>query len=1018
MNQLIGLIPVYSNFVLAIEMNDKLQDNITAQINANNHGIKWAESFLKGAAQKETKRSLIQNRINLRRIQYASTVNAGAAIFGASQVGKSYMSNYLLATETAPTRIFDSKGCSVGFLSSVNPTGNGKEATALITRFSTNNLCGANHDYPYQVIMLSPIDIVLVIVDSYFNDIDGQIVPDKEQIVEEINRLSEKYNSHDTAQDIINIDSIYEIMEYFTGSYLSKRPDFKENLIATGYFENLGNIISSIPVDDWVNVFGFFWGHHPVLSEIFVRLIKTAKKLNFSQKAYVSFDAINKEEGTILHVDRLYELVGIDNLTEETISTLEVAKVKYINVLTGDGNVVRNIPKDAFCAIAQEVDFTIADPTNPLSAKEIESTKPMLSKMDVLDFPGARSREEIPVSNLGYESAVTMIVRGKVAYLFNKYSAQYLISSLLFCQDERQAEVKSLPKLVGGWVERTVGSTVQERTSFLDGSGGVSPLLMIATKFNNYLKKDDSIMNGNREQAYYQMLVRWKRFASAIRNVAHIKGAEDSWFDQWTTSSAFPAIFPLRAFLYSQYDGLYNGYQEKNDVIISHENSKSDDFLSYCSELESSFLDSGLDFIQSHFDNPKKTWDSVTGVGQDGSIPILEYLKGVADKMSNMRNLLFKRVLQTSFVSMVSILVRYYHDDNAAAELGKQRKAASRIRMSMNVLFGKDKNFFSDFINALVIDEANLHDVVLDTINAVEVVEETDNDSLFAIRESAGIDFNDSYEINLQRLMSLNVCDTEEELETELESYGLTIEQVISPYKAKNLSIMIAEAIESKWKESNLDPESYSSFVLRGMKEELLISFLDNMGALFSKKVNFTDKMAERIHPYVSGASSLDDLADMIADMCAHMVNKFVTSMGAAFFSDEDWQAISNTKEQMKLNIPLHRDAFEKCVFDNKTVKNSLPELFNAFDIADVKSNSNRINQTSHMSNWVEFQQWIDLMEISFIATIGIPTYDVEMNDALRNIIQKYIFDVPALRKNVESDKNLTSLVTLKLSAS
>lgn len=999
-------------------MSYTLQENIVAQISANDHGIKWAERFLKGSSQKETKRSLIRNRINLKRIQYASLVNAGAAIFGASQVGKSYMSNYLLATETAPTRIYDSKGGSVGFLSSINPTGNGKEATALITRFSTKNLCGANSEYPYQVVMLSPIDIVLVIVDSYFNDIDGQIVPDKDKISEELVRLNEKYQGKEKVQNIITIDSIYEIMEYFDGGYLSKRPDFRENLLATGYFENLGNIIESIPVEDWDNVFGFFWGHHQVLSEIFVKLIKTAKKLNFSKKSYVSFDALNKEEGTILHVDRLYELVGIDNLTEETMSTLEIARVKYINVLTEDGNVVRNIPKDAFCAIAQEVDFTIADPTNPLSAKEIEASKPMLAKMDVLDFPGARSREEIPVANLGYETAVTMIVRGKVAYLFNKYSAQYLISALLFCQDERQAEVKSLPKLVGGWVERTVGTNMQERTAFLDSVGGVSPLLMIATKFNNYLKKDDSIMKANREQAYYQMLIRWKRFASAIRNVAHIKGSEDSWFDQWTVKSAFPAIFPLRAFLYSQYDGLYDGYEEQNDIIISHEKSKSENFETYFGELESSFLDTELDFIQSHFVNPKLTWDSVTEAGHDGSLPILDYLKDVADKMSNMRTLLFKRVLQCSFNSLVNSLIRYYHDDNAAAELEKQRKTASRIRLSMNILFGKDKDFFSDFINQLVIDEANLHDVVLDTINAVEVVEETDNDALFAIRESAGIDFNDSYDNNLKKLMEDIACDSVDNLENELGEYGLTIEQVISPYKAKNLSMMIAEAIELRWKENNLDSESYSSFSARGLKEAQLMSLLDNMGALFSKKINVAEKMAERIHPFVSGASSLDDLADMIADICAHMINKFVTSMGAAFYSDADWEAISNTKEQMNLTVSLHRDVFEKTQFDNRAIKESLAELFNAFDAADVKSPAKRSGHGSHMSNWVEFQQWMDLMEISFLATIGIPTYDVEMNDALRNVIQRYILDVAALHKSVESDKELITMATLNLSMS
>ena len=152
-------------------MSNILQDNIVAQITANNHGIKWAERFLKGTSQKETKRS--------------------------------YLSNYLLASKNAPTQIYDSKGGSVGFLSSINPDGNGKEATALITRFSTNNLCGANSEYPYKVAMLSPIDIVLVIVDSYFNDIDGQIVPDKEKITDEIVRLKEKYQGKETSQDIL-----------------------------------------------------------------------------------------------------------------------------------------------------------------------------------------------------------------------------------------------------------------------------------------------------------------------------------------------------------------------------------------------------------------------------------------------------------------------------------------------------------------------------------------------------------------------------------------------------------------------------------------------------------------------------------------------------------------------------------------------------------------------------------------------------------------------------------------------
>lgn len=1014
---------------------EKLQQNINAQFDANNAGLLWAKSHLKGISLSGVKRDLLQNKITLSYIGNASQVKPGIALFGASQVGKSYLSNYLLATDSHPLYVYDNTGNSVGFLNTIDPNGNGKEATAFVTRFSLDSTCGPNPNYPYRVKLLRPIEIIMILVDGYFNDIKGQIVSTKEEIEEEKKRLFSKYSTASNSNVIISAEDICELRNYFTTRYLSQRPDFCENLERCNYFATLDTIADKLTATNLTDVFGFLWGYNPIIDEVLNSVVEVYEKIKFSTEVHVSLDALKREDGTILHVDRIYEFVGREKLSIGMQNKFEPAKVKEMSVLLGDGTIAFNIKKSHFCMIAKEVAFSVVNNEDQAQIAEMEKAKPFLKKMDILDFPGARSRKEILASGFNYDGLVIMLVRGKVAFLFNKYSHQYLISSLIFCQDESQDNITSLPRLIDGWVRDNIGANIAERSQLMKMTKGISPLIMVATKFNRYLQQANKLTISDSTRRKEEMMNIWVRMASALSGAAVIAGSTDSWFDNWTNDSPFKVIFPLRGYKFST--ELYEGYTEIDDKITGDEEKMTHHFAEIYNDLKKTFVDTRSEFIQLHINDAEYLWNEVTGVNADGSKPILEYLETVAAEINSMRKDMFARLLQGTFKQFIVTLLKYYHDDNAIAELEKQRKAASRIRLSMNILFGKDKDFFSDFINKLTIDEANLHDVVLDTINAIEIVEETDNDALFAIRESADIDFNDSYDANLQRLMSEIACDTIEELETELGNYGLTVEKVISPYKVKNLSIMIAEAIETKWRETNLNPETYATFVSRGMKESQLISILDNMGALFSKKVYVTEKMAERIHPHILGASSLDDLADMIADICAHMINVFISSMGATYYTKEDWESLKQTKEQLNLPISLHYEDFVKasfeegnpneekkksnCIkvsFNSEEIKNSLPNLFNAFDIADIKATHKQVRPTSYMSNWIEFQQWIDLMETSFIATIGIPTYNVEMNDALRNIIQKYILDAPALRKNAESDKNLTSLVTLKISES
>ena len=979
--------------------------NIIAQLEANAQALRWSRQYLKGGTLHEACRNFINNRLQLRRLQYASSQKAGAAIFGISQVGKSYMTNYLLSTKDSPVKVYDTEGNGTAFLAHIDPMGNGREATALISRFSTSNLCGGNTNYPVRVRMMSLSDLVLVLVDSFYNDLTGHIVPNSEEIKKEIDRLQSKYGSLPTVQLHVGEEDIYELQEYFSSDLMRSCPDFHRDLVKEGYFETLSQIIEKIPTEDWSNVFGYLWLHNPIMTDVFVRLLVTLQKIEFSTTCYINIKALLNSKGTILHVDRIFELFNVENISGGNGSfTIEKASEPFMNVLTDKDHEINHIEKSAFCALAMEVGFTIANPAVPSHKQNLENEKPFLDTLDILDFPGARSREEIAIANLNKETASQMVIRGKVAYLFNKYSRQHLISTLLLCQDDRQAEVKTVPRLINTWVENAIGRTVEERTQFIRESK-VSPLFVIATKFNNYLKKDYGGMD------YDKMLKKWINLGSNLSSVLEIKGAGDgSWFQNWTHGQSFKNLFLLRSFFFSGNDHIFEGYKEENEMITSAESEIGTDYQEYLPKLKESFLDSDSSFVHSHFEDPKISWDAAVTPGFDGSHLIIEKLTLLKSHIDNARKMLHNRIINEAFKTLVNMLLNHYHDDNAALEMTKQRKTAVDMKMQLNVLFGKDKEFFTDFLDSLIINEAGLHNEILNAITSLQMVEKNNTDELLLIREQLGVSSELSYSENIQHAIEAIGVGTEEELEEYLKDYELPIEVLIPDSTISNISKMIADVVASYWFE-HISVDNLQHLVDRGLPQSKLEIFLNNTKALFSKKLSISSRIANRIAPFVVGANSLEDLTPMLADISSQMVNNFITSMGAEYYDKKQWEEIESACAQIKLPTSSHKLEYGDVPFNEKDARNELREMFDAFDNGDLLQKKPQL-----ASNYAESKKWTDLIQLSFLATAGIPTYDVAMNDALRDVIEKYITTVKALHDNCVANEKLRSLATIKIS--
>ena len=144
-----------------------------------------------------------------------------------------------------------------------------------------------------------------------------------------------------------------------------------------------------------------------------------------------------------------------------------------------------NTKKSFLSALSAELYFVLPG--------RIINEHPFLKDLDILDFPGARRPEKIKAATLSEGNNLpTIFRRGKVSYLFNKYSSAKRINSRMFCHNNNQSAESTMSFVLNNWVSKNLGSTPEERERFISKSV-VSPLFMISTWFNKDLDYHEEI---------------------------------------------------------------------------------------------------------------------------------------------------------------------------------------------------------------------------------------------------------------------------------------------------------------------------------------------------------------------------------------------------------------------------------------------------------------------------------------------------------------------------------------------
>lgn len=956
--------------------------NINAQIENINKSLHWLKAHKPEHFEKRFL-DLVEERRKLKRIADAAENNPAVAAYGVSQVGKSYLMNCMLQKNGKPF-LLKTKDRTYNFIEEMNPKTDNTEATGVVTRFSSYNGNPERYseDYPIMMRCLSVADVVMLLCDGYYHDItdftiysESEIKTLTENICEKYKSYQENYSSAITADDVLDMKSYIE-------DHINNAKSFNK----VNFFDKLALVANRIPSTDWVDVFSVLWNKNPYQTKLFSRMLDTLVKFKFNKYVYLPpqamlHDGIN--ENTVMSVQCLNELF--------------LAAPKYFtDVYLREGDVyskLSNLTKSEVCAVCAEIivkigddyldntDFYRLDNMGTLSKSLLNTGKinmnVLLRDNDLLDFPGARSRVRKQLITLDEDQVlIQVLLRGKVAYLFNMYNDSKRINVLLYCHHHEKNEVAEIPLLLQRWILNNVGRTMAERKQTLSLTDQISPLFYIGTKFNidmspkpEVIANEVNALNGRWYQRFAKVL-----YTECFNADGNLDNEKQKFFLNWTQPNEhFTNSYILRDFKFSG-PGVSNLYDQERT-----ENSKMLLTEDYYDRMRSTFCES--EHVKCFFKNPELAWDVCASKDNDGALYIIENLSKISLKLGNARKEQFKNVVRESLNIVCKIMKEYFVTDDTAEILAENISKAHGVFRELEFANQSQPDFFGRLVESLQFSEAEAYNQIhqfvpqlANIINSQDVIKDYE-----LIRKRCNqFDGCENESKKWERLIQNYHFSNREEATKYLNNRGIDCNKLFQgeTIKRKNSSV-IADHILKLWKEKISDVQ-FSSFAADDVEiDKIVMDYLVNCILNSAKNTNLTQIIEDSISKFVDSLDSGTINEDLVADMIATQISDFITNFGYTQLSSEE---IETARRVAKTN---NLPAFDWIERERKEVyeDDELTGLFN-----DILTSTDQFTPAYDMN----YNRWLEYMYIASVAHINVPDYDREANDKLKVLINDF----------------------------
>ncbi len=598
-----------------------------------------------------------------------------AGVFGPSQAAKSYLVS-ALGKGQASRLMIQLAGTEYDYLTTINPSG-GKESTGLVTRFTTSPGHG-DPEFPVELRLLSETDLVKIIGNTFLSDFDQRhraiSIPKADVVRAVIDHAAQRKGGRVAHLDEIKL---FDVAEYFNEKF---RVAYDE-LGATGFWDALSDFAWQLPTQDRVDLYSVLWGQTPALTDLFRKLLGALEKLGHPETARAELKALISQtrEESIINVSVLNKTLGTQQ--EQTDLVWVVAEDEK----TGD-RPRQEIPRAVLAALVAEIKAVMAS-----------SPWAFMEQNDLLDFPGARSR--LKETNFPDEPEPLrvrvneMLLRGKIAYLFERYTDEHDLSSMLLCMPPSNQEVRDLPSLVRSWVYKTQGAKAAQR-KLLPCS-----LFFILTKFDEDLKQkpgdtDESILSRIDTRLDASMLQLYK---------------PEDWMQDWDEKRKFNNTYFLRNPDFKVAD-IFT-YEEESSG--GRETGVLEAAKTRIGKIEQGMMASSL--CADHFRQPQEAWDAALKLNDGGVSYLVGGLSAILSPDLKEKQLAGQLLSEAQRLEKA---FRRFFDDGDAADRKVREQELKGLRKSLYVAFAEGDEIpyrrFSWLLQGLMIKQADARRAFLD----------------------------------------------------------------------------------------------------------------------------------------------------------------------------------------------------------------------------------------------------------------------------------------------------------------
>lgn len=605
----------------------------------------------------------------LRTCSRSAARRMAAGVFGPSQAGKSYLISALAMDENnSLTAMFDRE--EIDFIRNINPQG-GKESTGLVTRFTMEKPGKLPDGFPVQTRLLTETDLVKIMANSWFSDIEHVEEPETD-IAKSLEELKSRAGASGTG---ISLDSLEDLQEYLKNNFRSQS---RVETLEREYWPTALELGQKLDLEGRIQLYSLLWDENRDFTEFLRQLLQALARVDFAENLFCPVNALVPKARSIIDVATLSGLGNPDGMEDQ------------IEVCTPAG-LKTSLPRALVTALVAEL--VIVMKNTPRDGGEY------FRETDLLDFPGYRSRLQIVNIDKVLEKDPSQLrelfLRGKVAYLFQRYYDEKELNNMLLCVKPGNQEVQDLPGVIREWIRTTHGPNPEDRVN------KAVTLFFILTQTD----RDFESTAGSPDAKG-----RWRTHLQA--SFLNYFGST-GWTTEWTPGRPFNNLFLLRNpnFKWETIldideivtgKGTGEGGKDETKIV---ENGILPKKLDFVEQMHTEFLNDEL--VRRHFRDVPKSWDALMKLNDGGIGYIRESLKPVCDPSIKYRQLLAS--INDTRRTVSERLKKFYRSDDREA-LRKEKEKLSKV-IGKSLMDLNNRNRLGQLIRSFSISDSELYDM-------------------------------------------------------------------------------------------------------------------------------------------------------------------------------------------------------------------------------------------------------------------------------------------------------------------